>query len=35
VELAALIGYYAMVALTWNVREVGMNEGRKLPPRPA
>jgi 4-carboxymuconolactone decarboxylase len=34
VELTALIGYYAMVALTLNAHEVGVNEGRKLPPRP-
>jgi 4-carboxymuconolactone decarboxylase len=33
VELTALIGYYAMVALTLNAHEVGVDEGRKLPPR--
>jgi len=35
VELTALIGYYAMVALTLNAHEVGLNEGRRLPPRQA
>ena len=35
VELTALIGYYAMVALTLNAHEVGVDAGRKLPPRPA
>jgi len=33
VELTALIGYYAMVALTLNAHEVGTGEGKKLPPR--
>src|SRR6185312_8095985 len=33
VELTALIGYYAMVALTLNAHEVGVEEGRRLPPR--
>jgi 4-carboxymuconolactone decarboxylase len=35
VELTALIGYYAMVALTLNAHEVGVEEGRRLPPRTA
>jgi len=33
VELTALIGYYVMVALTLNAHEVGVDQGRKLPPR--
>jgi 4-carboxymuconolactone decarboxylase len=33
VELTALIGYYAMVALTLNAHEVGLDQGQKLPPR--
>jgi 4-carboxymuconolactone decarboxylase len=34
VELTALIGYYAMVALTLNAHEIGVPEGAK-PPLPA
>jgi len=33
VELTALIGYYAMVALTLNAHEVGVDAGTRLPPR--
>ena len=31
VELTALIGYYAMVALTLNAHEIGVPEGAKPP----
>ena len=34
VELTALIGYYAMVALTLNAHEIGVPEGEK-PPLPS
>ena len=34
VELTALIGYYAMVALTLNAHEIGVPEGA-TPPLPA
>ncbi len=33
VELTALIGYYAMVALTLNAHQVGLDQGRPLPVR--
>lgn len=33
VELTALIGYYAMVALTLNAHQVGLDQGAPLPPR--
>jgi len=33
VELTALIGYYAMLALTLNAHEVGVDAGTRLPPR--
>jgi 4-carboxymuconolactone decarboxylase len=31
VELTALIGYYAMVALTLNAHDIGVPEGAKPP----
>ena len=33
VELTALIGYYAMIALTLNAHQVGLDQGKPLPPR--